>query len=125
MSNEVEELFGEGGGAPTPRVWLVWSLLVSGVIVSILGLACLSVPGGILVLLAVMTIETEMDRVENGYLPADERSRVQTLRNITYGGLALVILIFFLQGYLFCGGYYEMWGEWLFGADPVFIPPVR
>lgn len=112
MAREVDELFGEGGGAPAPRSTLIWVLLLSGIVLSVVGLACSAAPGGLLVLIAWMTVEKEMDRVDNGYLPADARPTVQRVRTACYLGLVIVILVFVAQAWLFCAGFYEwLWAE--------------
>lgn len=115
MAREVDELFGEGEGAPTPRSGLVWTLLVSGLLLAVVGLLCSAAPGGILVLVAWMLVEKEMDRVENGYLPAESRPIVARLRTATYVGLLLVVVLFVVQGWLFCTGFYERLWAWMLG----------
>ncbi|HHO52119.1 MAG TPA: hypothetical protein ENK18_14900 [Deltaproteobacteria bacterium] len=108
MSQDLEELFGEGSGAPQPRLRRVVILLVVGMITALLGLACSSVPGGALILLAWVAIEKEMDRVESGFLPADARRPIARLRTITLVSVVLVVLLFFVQLFLMCGGYYDL-----------------
>lgn len=124
MAREVDELFGEGEGAPTPRSALVWTLLVSGLLLSLVGLLCTSAPGGILVLLAWSAVEKEMDRVDNGYLPAEARPTVARMRTATYVGLVLVVLVFVVQGWLFCLGFYEhLWERMLEWAGSYLSAP--
>ena len=119
--SELDELFGEGAGQPEPRVTLVWVLLVSGLIFTLLGLACTSAPGGLLVLGAWVVIEKEVDRVDSGYLPLSDRPRLVRLQNGVKAGLILVIIAFVLQGALFCNGFYEvLWAsmlQWLFTGE--------
>ena len=107
MSRDVEELFGEGGGAPVPRTTLVLSLLTSGLLLAFLGLACSTAPGGVLVLLAWVVVEKEMDRVESGYLPADTREHVGRLRLFTWAGVLVVIGLFVAQALLLCSNSYD------------------
>lgn len=107
MSQEIEELFGEGGGAPQPRLGRVVALLVSGLIVSFLGLACSSVPGGALVLLAWVAIDKEMDRVDSGFLPTAARGPIARLRTITLASVVLVVVLFGAQLVLMIGGFYD------------------
>lgn len=111
MAREVDELFGEGEGTPAPRTRTVWALLVSGLLLAVLGLACTTAPGGVLVLIAWMIVEKENDRLENGYLPADARPAVDRLRVATYAGLVVVVLVFLIQIVLFCLGFYETFWE--------------
>jgi hypothetical protein len=113
MAREVDELFG-ASDAPRPRTTLVVGLVVSGVLLGILGLGCTSLPGGALVLAAWNIVETESERIESGYLPLDARPHVQSLRVITYGAIAFVILLLILQGFLLCAGFYgALWGTML------------
>lgn len=122
MSHQVDELFGEGGGAPAPRTGLVLSLLISGLVTSVIGMLCTTAPGGLLVLLAWLVVEKEMDRIDSGYLPADARPHVQQLRTFTYAGVMVVIGLFVAQGLLLCGNAYDgLWMSmlgWLLG-EPV------
>lgn len=115
MAREVDELFGEGEGAPKPRSALIWTLLLSGLLLAVAGLLCSAAPGGVLVLVAWMLVEKEMDRVDNGYLPVEVRPVVARLRTATYIGLMLVVLLFVVQGWLFCTGFYESLWEQMLG----------
>ena len=47
MSTDVDELFGEGGGAPTPRTSLALALLVAGLVLAVVGMVCSAAPGGV------------------------------------------------------------------------------
>ncbi|MCB9662784.1 MAG: hypothetical protein H6732_01630 [Alphaproteobacteria bacterium] len=117
MSQEVDELFGEGAGTPEPRLGLVRALLAGGVALTFVGLACSTVPGGLLVLAAWLVIDTEAERVESGYLPADTRPRVVVHQRATLAGLILVGLMFTAQMLLLMGGFYDVfWGELLRAA---------
>lgn len=111
MSQPVDELFGEGEGAPAPRTGLILSLLVSGLLTALIGMLCTTAPGGLLVLLAWLLVEKEMDRIDSGYLPSDARPHVQRLRTFTYAGVLVVIGLFVAQGFLLCGHAYD--GLWL------------
>lgn len=108
---DLDELFGDGVGAPKPRGVLVALLLVSGLVLAILGMVCTAAPGGVLVLFAWMVAEKEMDRVDSGYLPSEVRPGVQRMRNATYLGVGIVIVLFLLQGYLFCSNQYDPFWE--------------
>jgi len=127
--SDVAELFGEGEGAPAPRVLAVTSLLTGGLLVAIVGMACTAVPGGVMVLFAWMLAEKEMDRIDSGYLPADARGMVRLLRTATFIGVLVVVLLFVLQGWLFCSGAYDtLWLqmlEWMVGGgfDTPVAPP--
>ncbi|MEZ4317071.1 MAG: hypothetical protein R3F61_06195 [Myxococcota bacterium] len=112
----LDELFGQGGGRPRPRTALITSLLLSGVTLTVLGMACIAAPGGILVLLAWMYVETDQKRIESGYLPASDAVVVERTRRFTYAGLVLVVFLFAVQGFLLCNGAYDVL------LDNVYIP---
>jgi len=113
-SDELDEIFGVGSGVPTPRTGTIVTLLAGGLVVGTVGLACTSVPGGVMVLLAWMLVEKEMDRIESGYLPEEARRVVGQLQVLAYVGVAVVVLLFGVQAYLFCSGGYDMlWGALL------------
>lgn len=122
MADNVEELFGGGTGTAKPRLMRVWVLLFSGIITTILGLACLSAPGGVLVLLGVMYAETEKERVDNGYLPEADRKKVLMARGVAYACLLFCTVIFFMQCLLYQMGVYSAMGDLFFsGAPPDWI----
>lgn len=116
---DLAELFGGGTGRPTPRTGLVAALLASGVITTVLGMACIAAPGGILVLFAWLVVEKDHERVESGYLPEADRATVERSRNLTHAGLMLVVALFFLQALLLCFGAYDAL------LDEVYIPAWR
>lgn len=112
--DEIDELFGEGDGAPSPRTGAVLGLLGGGLFLGIVGLACTSVPGGLMVLAAWMLVEKEMDRIDSGYLPGDARVVVGRLQLAAYVSVLVVILLFVAQAWLFCSGAYDViWSEML------------
>lgn len=98
----IDELFGQGGGAPTPRTGWIHALLILGIALSIAGLLCTSAPGGIVVLLAWLLVEQESDRLESGYLPSDCAPALARARSRTWAGIVLVVVIFFVQTILLC-----------------------
>ena len=109
---EVDELFGTEGGQPTPRLGLVWGLLATGLGLTILGLACSAVPGGLVVLASWWAVDREWDRVGSGYLPADTAPRVRLARQVVVAALVFVLLMFVLQGWLLYRGVYaSAWTE--------------
>ena len=123
MSHEsVDDLFG-GEDAPRPRSGLVLSLLGLGMVTTVLGLACSTAPGGILVLLAWMFVEKELDRVDSGYLTEEDRPAVLRLRWVTLAGLLIVVALFVVQGFLLCQtdlyeGLLVTFLEWVADAPP-------
>ena len=108
---DLDELFGEEGGAPSARTTLVLALLVGGLFTAITGLVCTTAPGGLLVLAAWLAVEKEVDRVESGYLSVELRDHVLRLQRLAYAGLVFVILLFIFQIVLLSQGFYEwLWG---------------
>lgn len=126
--NNVDELFGEGAGAPKPRTVLIVSLLVGGLLLSFLGLACCTTaPGGAIVLVAWAVVEKEMSRVESGYLPEEFRRYVGRLRLFTWASVLVVIGLFVTQLILLAvGAYDELWFAALemmrTPVEPIVIP---
>ena len=105
--SEVNELFGEGGDAPTPRVALVLALAVGGLALALFGLACSVLPGVALVMLAWLTVEKEMDRVETGFLPETARTEVATLRTAVRLGVVMGVVLVIAQTWLYGAGLYD------------------
>jgi hypothetical protein len=123
-SSEVDELFGEGGGAPKPRHALAVVLLAAGLLLAVVGLPCSTAPGGALVLLAWLVVEKDIDRLESGYLPADTGRGLSVLRAIVRLGVVAVIVLTAIQGVLVCGLFYpEGWGELLFWLMGIEVAP--
>lgn len=114
--SELDELFGDGAGRPRPRTLLIGGLLTSGLALTVLGMACIAAPGGILVLLAWMHVEKDQERVDSGYLPESDRPSVERLRRFTYAGLVMVVGLFALQAILLCSGVYDVL------LDNVYLP---
>ncbi len=110
---ELDELFGQAGtGQPEARTPLVIFLLVFGLLTALGGLACTSAPGGIMVLLAWVLIEREVDRIDSGYLPLDEKPRLLRIQLGVQIGLVFIILLFVVQAFLYCNGFYDiLWGS--------------
>jgi hypothetical protein len=105
---DLDELFGAGGGRPRPRSTVIVVLVVLGLVLTILGMACIAVPGGLLVLLAWMLVEKDVDRLRSGYLPDADREVVERVRSMTYAALLLVVVLFGLQAFLLCNGFYDV-----------------
>ena len=107
----LDELFGAGEGTPQPRWVLIISLLGGGILTAILGMACSAAPGGLVVLVAYAVLEKEMGRVESGYLPPENKPRLQILQTATYLSILAVVMLFVLQMYLLYNGFYDgFWG---------------
>ncbi len=126
-ADDLDELFGEGSGQPEPRTRLVKLLLITGLLATVGGLACTTTPGGILVLLSWAVIEKEVDRVDSGYFPVADKPHLLALQRMVHGGLVAVIVLFILQGMLFCNGFYEWWWPQLWhwistGESPLVSP---
>jgi hypothetical protein len=117
MTDSVDELFGDGASGPKPRLLRVWLTLLLGLLLCVLGLACISVPGGLLVLLAVMFADTEKDRLESGFLSEVDRPVIMRTRAAAYVGMLLSAAIVLLQCWLYTTGVYSALGD-LFLAGP-------
>ena len=120
MSDELDELFGEAGSGPKPRSRLILALLITGLLLTLVGMVFTAAPGGLVVLLAWVLVDKERDRVASGFLPADVGPQVQRLHRAVVAGLITVLVLFFLQGWLFCatGIYEDLWTwmlQWLVG----------
>lgn len=106
MTQKVEELFGEEGAHVRPKTRTIVALLSLGVILATLGLACSSVPGGLLVLWAWSITEKEIDRVESGYLPEDSLPHLRVVKATVWTSLVVILLIFVTQTVLLFSGFY-------------------
>jgi hypothetical protein len=112
MSQKLDDLFGEGKTVVRPKTRTIVALLGSGLCLALAGLACSSVPGGLLVLLAWSTLEKEIDRVDSGYLPEQALTKLKVLKQLVWGALGLIMLIFVAQTVLlFSGVYVAFWGR--------------
>lgn len=116
----IDELFGQHG-QPQPRTRRITALLVAGLVLSVLGLACTTVPGGVLVLLAWSAVERELDRVDSGYLALEHKPRLVVLERVTWVAVALIALLFLGQGVMFCSGFYTPLWSWY--LDLLGLPP--
>ena len=105
MSHEdVGELFGEGGTKARPRTGLVIAVLITGLSLTVLGMVCTAVPGGIITLVAWAMVEREIDRVDSGFLPLQHRPALVAVRGAVWAGLLLVVGLFVIQAGLLCNG---------------------
>jgi hypothetical protein len=116
---DLDDLFGEGGGQTEARTTPAIALSIGGVILSVLGMACLAAPGGVPVLLALWWIERERDRVANGYQPESAGPVVERTRRLVFASLAVVVMLFTAQAVLYCFGFYEGLGDIVFTGGPV------
>lgn len=108
---EVDELFSEEGGQPEPQTGLIVALLLSGVLLSLFGLACTAVPGALIVLLGWYHVDRDLDRLDNGYLPASAGARVRRLQQASWASLGIVLITFGLQAWFLAIGLYDaLWG---------------
>jgi hypothetical protein len=121
MAEEVDELFGAGGGQPKPRTALITALVFGGLVASVLGLVCSALPG-VLVLLAAMSVaETEHDRIDSGYLSADSAARVKLLRGMAWTGVVCGLVLLIVQSAILLRTdiYEVVWGGFI---DNVLLP---
>ncbi|HMV68498.1 MAG TPA: hypothetical protein PKA64_16735 [Myxococcota bacterium] len=122
--DRVDELFGASGAEPEPRRRLIMVLLTSGLLLTTLGLACTSAPGGLVVLAAWLVADGDLDRLKAGYLPSDTAADVRRLRGLTLVGLAVVLALFLIQVILLDVGYYDrLWGGIIEATAPT--PPAE
>lgn len=120
--SEVDELFGEGGAGFRPRTGRILFLLIGGLVLAVLGLACTSIPGALVLLFGWLTVERELDRVHAGFLPETDRRTLEGYRQAVWGGLGVTLLLFVVQGFLLCNGtYYSLWSAGLREARPVLL----
>ncbi|TVQ91865.1 MAG: hypothetical protein EA397_08155 [Deltaproteobacteria bacterium] len=121
MSRDVEELF-EGGRAAEPRVKWVLGVLISGLVLTLLGMACTAVPGGLVTLAGWNALQKEIDRVDSGYLPIEHRPMLQRLQILAWASLGIVVACFIAQGVLLCLGFYTtLWGLALEALGPLAV----
>ena len=115
---DLDELFG-GEDEPSPRVAKTWFYLGLGLLLAILGLACTTLPGGILILLAWSNADIEQARLRSGYLPESAAPTLHRQLYCIYAGLALAWGAFALQGFLLCGTdwYDQLLIFWLYGSS--------
>ncbi len=124
MSARVDELFGASGAGIRPRTTLIFMLLFTGLMFTLLGLACTSAPGGLLVLAAWGVADDDLARVRSGALPADTGAAASKLRGWTTAGLVVVVVLFLAQLVLLSLGFYdELWGQAIQVAFPAPEPP--
>lgn len=122
--SDVDELFDPGEALPAPRRRLVLGLLVSGMMLAVLGMACSAAPGGLMVLAAWGVVETDLDRVASGYLAPESGPEVRRLRAVVFAGLIVVIALFLIQGWLLARGAYDgPWSEALNRLASWLAPP--
>ena len=107
--SKADGLFGNED-IPVPRVRLIFLLLALGLLLAILGLACSSIPGGVLILLAWLSVDKELDRIDSGYLPESERTRMKRWKTAVMISLWVVLGLVTLQALLLCmTDVYEVW----------------
>ncbi|MCB9683326.1 MAG: hypothetical protein H6733_17810 [Alphaproteobacteria bacterium] len=123
MTDDIDELFGSAG-APQPRTRLVVGLLLGGLAMAVLGMACSAVPGGLVVLGASAVADRELDRVESGYLPPTARAPLRRLKQATFLGMVVVGALFVVQLTLLSMGVYDvLWGDALRWAHDLWFGP--
>ncbi len=107
--SKTDGLFGNED-APRPRVGRIFALLALGMLLAVLGLACSSIPGGVLILLAWLSVDKELDRIDTGYLPESDRVRMKRWKMAVMTSLWIVLGLVTLQALLLCmTDVYEVW----------------
>ena len=114
----LDDLFA-GEDEPSPRMAKTWSYLAIGLLLTVLGLGCTTLPGGILILLAWSSSDIEHARLRSGYLPESAAPVLRRQLYCIYAGLALAWGAFALQGFLLCGTdwYDQLLIYWLYGSS--------
>lgn len=124
-TTDVGELFGEEGSTAQPKITRVIIVLVTGMTLTVVGMACTAVPGGLITLIAWALAEKELGKVDSGFLPIESRPSLVALRLAVLVCLALVLLLFILQGILLCSGvYFTAWTAAIEMLRPVVLQPV-
>jgi len=118
MSERVDDLFApeNGGGAK-----LTGSLILigTGSALALVGMLCSAAPGGLMVLVGLMRIEGERQRIDNGALPESARKSVNSALRMAYVATAVVVALFMAQVLLLCFGVYEdLWGALFYALRP-------
>ena len=124
--SDVDELFGEGGKRARPKTGLILVVLITGLVMALLGMACTAVPGGLVTLVAWALVERELGRVDSGYFALEHRPHLATLRALIWAALLLVLGLFVIQGFLLCNGWYTwFWSSLIELARPLVLtdPP--
>lgn len=112
---DVDELFGESPAErPRPRTWLVILLLWLGLSIVAVGLLCSVIPGLAVLAWAWNIVETDWQRVQNGYYAEDQRRKVSITRVATYLTLIVGMIVLIGQWYLLGWGFYHaLWSAWI------------
>ncbi|MCA9492941.1 MAG: hypothetical protein KC621_23585 [Myxococcales bacterium] len=106
--SDVDELFGSGGTTAKPRLTLILTLMSAGVITTGLGLACSTIPGGLLLLSAWLVAERDLQRVEAGFLPLSQGTVLRAFRALAVLLVMLATAAFVLQTVLMGMGFYDV-----------------
>lgn len=110
MSEGVDQLFGKGGDAATPRVGLALVLVTVGLLLAVAGTLCTSVPGGVLVLVGGFVVQRDQDRITSGFLATRHRTRLARAERVCQLALVAVIVLEVFQVALYVnGGPYFLW----------------
>lgn len=106
-SSDVDELFGQGEAPPRPRTAVISLWMYTGLVLSVFGLACTSVPGALIVLWSWSALDGELERVENGYLAPEARTELRALEWRMWATIGALVVLLFLQATLLGQGFYE------------------
>ncbi len=109
--SDVDALFGRGEAAPKPRTGLVVAMVLGGLVLAGVGLACSVIPGVGLVAWGWNVAEVDWARVNSGYYAADQRSRAMGGRVVAVLALLASFGLVFVQLWLLSQGvYHALWG---------------
>ncbi len=108
----VDELFGAEGSALEPSLGGPIALIVAGLDLAVLGMACTAAPGGLVVLLGWLLLEREQRRLDAGALAPEHATAIARALRASYAAVALCVVMFAVQLLLYCSGAYEaLWGR--------------
>ena len=122
MSKRVDELFGGDPDLPPVKpkgrtinalMWTGGPMVVAGAVGAwsypIFLVTWLSVPGAALVLVAWIMADSELARVESGYLATDLGDGLEKTRRLAFWLLVISALSFMVQITFLANGTYEAW----------------
>jgi hypothetical protein len=109
--SRLDELFGEASAEVKPKTNQAYALVAGGLVAALLGLACTSVPGVLVVLVGWYVADQETDRLDSGFIPQTFAAEVHRAERLARFGVGAAVVIIFAQVMLFCGGFYRTYVE--------------
>jgi hypothetical protein len=109
--SRLDELFGEASAEVKPKTKQTYALVWGGLAAALLGLACTSVPGVLVVLVGWYVADQETDRLDSGFIPQTFAAEVHRAERLARFGVASAVVIISAQVVLLCSGFYSMYLE--------------